>query len=188
MLTIEKVKGMGACHEALGWAEPIWNGNEDTEISVIKRLMKDKKYTWVNWLIVQLMNHNNKIRYAIFAAEQVTIEIYEKKYPEDKRPCKAVDAAKLVLKNDTEETRVYALDAGNAAACAGNAAYVVYAKDVANAAYAAYAIAYAVYSIDTANAARYAANATAYAVYAVKEKLQIKILEYGLKLLKTELK
>jgi len=36
----------------------------------------------------------DSVKLAIFAAEQV-IEIYEKKYPNDKRPREAIEAAKI---------------------------------------------------------------------------------------------
>ena len=96
MLTIKKVKQMGACQDALDWGEKIWKEKEFKEMDAIKRLMKEKRYDWANWLIARLLSRDNKTRYAIFAAEQV-IGIYEKKYPNDDRPRKAIEAAKAVL-------------------------------------------------------------------------------------------
>ncbi len=105
---------------------------------------------YANWLIVWKMNHEQRIQYAIFAAEQV-IGIYEDKYPNDKRPREAIKAAKKYLKSKYK-----------------------------NAAYAAYAAA------NTANAAAYAAANAANAANAAatRNKMQIKILEYGLKICK----
>jgi hypothetical protein len=85
----------------------------------------------------------DSVAFAIYAAELV-IDIYEKKYPGDKRPRQAIEAAKKVLKSDTKKNR-------NAAYAA---AYAAYAADAAADA-AAYAAAYA------ANAAAYAADAAA---------------------------
>ena len=51
-------------------------------------------------------------RSTLYAAEQV-LEIFEKKYPDDKRPRLAIEAARAVLKKDTKINRdaAYAADA-----------------------------------------------------------------------------
>jgi hypothetical protein len=121
--------------------------------AVIKSLVKQGHMDWANWTIVRLMTHPQKIRYAIFAAEQV-IELFEKEYPNGKRPRNAVEAAKKYLKESTDENKHAAKAAGKAASYA--------------AAYAAYA----------------ASNAAAYAAYvAVLKKMKIKILKFGLTIL-----
>ena len=53
--------------------------------------------------------------YAIFAAEQV-IGFFEKKYPEDKRPRKAIEAAKDYLKDPSDKNKAAAYAAAYAAA------------------------------------------------------------------------
>lgn len=45
-LTIDSVKKMDACAEAIVWAENIWNGKEENAVKVIKRLMDEEKYDW----------------------------------------------------------------------------------------------------------------------------------------------
>jgi len=90
--------------------------------------------------------------YAIFAAEQV-LGIYEKKYPEDGRPRKAIEAAKAWIKNPFEETKkaAYAADAAARAAAhaaaraAADAVARAAARAAADAAYAAYAAYAAIY-------------------------------------------
>ena len=82
-------------------------------------------------MIQKSVNQKQAIRVAIFSAELV-IDIYEKKYPEDKRPRQAIEAAKAYLKKPNEVNNAAANRAANAAA---NAAYAAYAA--ANAAYAA---------------------------------------------------
>ena len=100
------------------------------------------------------MEYKQYVAYAIYAAEQV-IGIYEKKHPDDKRPRQAIEAAKKCLENPTKENKA----AANAAAFAD-----------------------AAYTADAADAAAYAAaNAAA---YTARKKMKLKILEYGLKLLK----
>ena len=71
-----------------------------------KHLKQDNKQCWQEMKLVKVWNWNKKdsVSLAIFAAELV-IDIYEKEYPKDKRPRKAIEAAKRVLKNDNAKTR-----------------------------------------------------------------------------------
>ena len=157
IIDIEFLKDRAACIEGIAYfeeeiKEPI------AARELINRLLatkKREKMEWVNWLLCKLFSRPQYIQYAVFAAEQV-LPIFEAKYPSDKRPRKAIEAAKQVVLNDTEENRKIA-------------AYVAYAA--ANAAYSAadatYAAAYAAYAAaDAANAAAYAANAANAAAYA----------------------
>ena len=159
-LTKKWLNEKNACSYGMEW---FLNQNETDSTNVIKNLLSDEvaqKQTqsidWANWLIVRVMTHTQYIAYAIFAAEQV-IDIFEKKYPDNRRPREAINAAKKVLKNNNIKTR---------AAAASAAAY----------AYAAYASAAYAASADAASAA------AAYYDYTKKEML-IKIINYGLKLL-----
>ena len=86
----------------------------------IKQLSK-YRYDWANWLLVRLMTLEQKRKYAIFAAEKV-LHIFEAKYPTDKRPRKAIEAAEAVLENDTKENR-------SKADAAADDAYTAYADD-----------------------------------------------------------
>ena len=99
--------------------------------SFIEKLIECKRLQEANWLIVRVLAKEDNIRYAIYSAEQV-LDIFEKKYPGDKRPRKAIEAAKKYLKNPTEKNKNSAADAANAAYTAANAAYTA-----ANAAYTA---------------------------------------------------
>jgi hypothetical protein len=60
------------------------------------------------------MNYKQYVSYAVFAAEQV-VGIYEKKYPDDKRARKAIEAAKLCISKPTEENKRAAYTAAYAA-------------------------------------------------------------------------
>ena len=104
------------------------------------------------------MTEQNEAQFMIQAAEQV-LDIFEKKYPSDKRPRKAIEAAKNYLKNPCKETK-------DAAAAAAYAYAYAYAAAAAAADADAYAYAYAA-----------AADADADAV------LRVKIIKYGLSLL-----
>ncbi len=165
-VTFEILKTFNPCVDALEWAEKTYKPTANVKSEVlIKDLMSKKRYEWANWLIVRLMDKPQYVAYAIYAAEQV-IDIYEKKYPNDVRPRKAIEAAKEYLKNPSEENKCAAANAARAAArAAANAAYA-----------AADAAAYA--------AADAAADAAYAAADAARKKLQIKILKYGLKLMR----
>ena len=99
-----------------------------------------------------MMKRQQSLRYAIYTARQV-LDIFEKIYPDDKRPREAINAAFKCLESDTKKNRQLA--AAYAASAAADAA------DAADAAYA-------------------------YAAYAASErkKIQLKILRYGLEILK----
>ena len=185
-ISIKWLEKNGACSEGKEWFQ---NQQETDGVLVIKKLIGEKQYNWANWTIVRLMTHKQKVQYAVYAAEQV-IEIFEKKYQNDKRPREAIEAAKAYLKDPSDKNKNAAANAANAAyaaayAAAYTAAYTAaYAADAAAdaAAYAAAYSAYSAYSADAAYAAYAAANAAAYAANAAADRtaMQVKILEYGL--------
>jgi len=63
----------------------------------VEKLMSDNKFDWASWYVTKFFDKGQSVEYAIFAAEQV-LNIYEKEYPEDDRPRKAIEAAKEYLK------------------------------------------------------------------------------------------
>ena len=153
-VTEKRLRALGACSDGKDYV--VNNCPHTDSIKVVEWLIKEDKLDWANWLIVRVMERKQYLAYAIYSAEQV-IDIYEKKYPDDKRPRNAIKAAEKVLKNDTKKNR--------AAAAAASAAYAAY--DAADAAY------------DAADAAYDAADAAA------KRKMRLKILRYGLRLLRS---
>jgi hypothetical protein len=165
-ITREFLKEKRACSDGFKW----WCDNCEglSDVDQIKKLA-EHRFSWANWLIVRIMSYEQYVSYAIFAAEQV-IGIYEKKYPEDKRPRKAIEAAKECLKDPSGKNKKAAYAAAGDAYAA---AYTAYAA----AAYAAYA---AAGDADDADDAAYAA--AAYAATA-RNKLRKKIINYGIKLL-----
>ena len=97
---------------------------------------EDDKECWEEIKLVKAWKWEKKdsVELAIFAAELV-IDIFEKQYPDDKRPREAIKAAKKWLKNPTEENR-------HAASASAAYAYASAASASASAyAYAAYAAA-----------------------------------------------
>ena len=156
MNILRELKKQSACKEGIEWIK----GQKDKSLkSLFIQALKEKKYEDISWGISKLLKKDDKTRYAIYAAKQV-LSIFEKEYPKDKRPRLAIKAAENYLKNPLNENK----KAANSAALAANSA--------ANS--AAYSAAY--------SAAALAANSAADAAYS-KEKMQIKILKYGYRLL-----
>ena len=172
-ITIEQLNELDACKEGVDWFQ---TQNETDHEAIILKLMADNKFNWANWLIVRLMTHKQKVQYAVFAAEQV-IDIFERKYPQDKRPRAAIDAARACIENPNKgNRRAYA--AATAAYAAATAAY-------ADADATAYAAAYAAYAAYAAADAATAAYAAAYAADA-RGELRAKIINFGLELLRVK--
>jgi len=111
----------------------------------------------------------DSVAFAIYCAE-LSLPIFEKRYPKDKRPRQAITAARRWLKNPTKKNADAADAAYAAAYAAANAAAAADAD-----AYAAYAAADAAYA--AAADAAYAAGA-AYARKDVKEKIEKWIKAY----------
>ena len=177
-ITLDWLKQQSACQDGYEWSIKTLNKKSMAVNNFIDKLMAENKFNWANWVIVRVIDRPQKIRYAVFAAEQV-IDIFEKKYPNDKRPRNAIEAAKKVVENDTPKTRADA----DAAAYAADAAYADAAYAAAADAYAADADA-AAYAYAAAAAAADAYAAAADAADAMRKEMQIKIINYGLSLLK----
>ena len=114
--------------------------------------------------------------FAIWCAEQV-LPVFEDRYPNDDRPRRAIEAAKVAIENPSEENKMVAIAAAYTADAASWAARAAYAAADADAAYAAswaaraaswaaraaYAAADADAATDAAEAA-FTADATAWAL------------------------
>jgi hypothetical protein len=123
------------------------------------------------------------IRYAVYAAEQV-IDIFEKKYPKNKRPRESIQAAKRYLKNPSKENKEKCKVAAESAWSAILARAKARTTDTLMRVTAA-----AVVAIDASKAVAYdatwaAENASGAAAAAGNDKRLEKIIKYGLKLLK----
>jgi hypothetical protein len=124
---------------------------------VVTQLMSENRFFWANWLTCRALSGKQRIQYAIFPAEQV-LDVFEKKYPADKRPRLEIEAAKKVLERDTSKNRK-----------------------------AAHAAAHSSHSSDPATYATYAAIA-AISATAARKAMRTKIINYGLLLLNATLK
>jgi len=182
-ITRDFLRKQEACEDGYKW----WCKNCEglSNIEQIKKLAQHR-FDWANWLIVRILNHKQRLQYAVFAAEQV-IDIYEKKYPNDNRPRKAIEAAKKCIKRNSK----YNIDAAYNAAAAVAAVYAAYADADYDACYASYyacAAAYtaydaAYYADDAAYTAAYDAAACA---VNVDNKYEKDIINYGIKLIEVK--
>jgi hypothetical protein len=172
ILTKKWLKEKSACKDGVEW----FNEQKETDVvKVLRKLVKEDRWDWANWTICRVFKYKQRVQYAVFAAEQV-IDIYEKKYPDNKKPREAIEAAKKCIDNPSEENKKAADDAAAAAYAAAAAADADAAADAA---------AYAAYADAAADAAAYAAADVyaAAAAYAARNKMRIKILNYGISLL-----
>ena len=202
-ITAEWLTQKNACSQGQAWFAA--QGVTESD-AVVKKLIAEGRYSWASWLICRLFDRRQRIQYAVFAAEQV-LDIFEKKYPADKRPRLAIEAAQRCIDNNSAYAATDAYDAAadaydaadaaaNAAVDAANAAAANAAAAAANAAAAAANAANAADAANADNATAYAAEAAAdaadaayhvVAAYAAeRNKMKKKILEYGQTLFTTE--
>ncbi len=177
-ITVEWLKEIEACPEAV---REFSEQKENRPVPLLKKMIRLDRLDWANWLVVRLMTYKQYVSYAVYAAERV-VSIYEKKYPNDDRPRKAIKAAKECIKFPTKKNKdaaayaaadAYAADAYAAAAAAVRAAADAAYAAAADAAYAA---------ADAAADAAAAAYAAVRAADAARKKMKIRILKYGIKL------
>jgi hypothetical protein len=155
-VTLNFLEKHDACREAVVWVK---TQKKKDHKSLFKALIiEEKDLSWGIWYLTRTFNKTQNIKLAIYTANQV-LHIYEKKYPDDKRPRKAIRAARKYLKNPDSENYAAAY-AAYAVADVADAAHAADAADVADVAHAAYA-----------------------AAHAAKKELQLKIIRYGIKLL-----
>jgi hypothetical protein len=131
-------------------------------------IIQENQECWSEMRIVKAWHwkKEDSMALAIFAAEQV-IDIFEKEYPNNKRPREAIEAAKAYLKEPTEANRKKTADAAYAANAVANATYVV-----------TYMVTY------LENATRVTEYAVAYVMY-TPDKLRAKIDKWFTKHIKT---
>jgi hypothetical protein len=114
-ITKEWLNGKRACKEGFDW----WEKHAEANVKKLAlRLVKENHFDWANWMLTRIFDKTQNIKYAIFAAEQV-IGIYEKDYPKDDRPRKAIEAAKDYLKKSNANAAKAAKAAKAAAPAAG---------------------------------------------------------------------
>ena len=153
-ITKEWLKEKKACSEGVKW----FKKQDKTDIDdICRQLLKENHFNWANWTLIHNMTYKQHVSYAVYAAELV-LHIFEEKFPDDKRPRIAIEAAKKCIENPPKKNKELAKVAHATDAAADAAA------DAANAAHATHAAADAAYT-------------------AADAKIKPKIIEYGIKLL-----
>jgi len=117
-ITTKFLKELKACQEGIDLVATYKNKDRK---AVIECLIADGKLDWANWLLPRTMTYKQYVSYAVFAAEQV-IGVYEKEYPDDKRPRQAIEAAKRCIENPSEKNKAAAAATAAATATASAAA------------------------------------------------------------------
>lgn len=93
-LTLKQLKELDPCHEGFKW----YSQNIKTEtVEEILTILSNHRWDWCRWLFVRLLDIKSNRILAIYCAELV-LPIFEEKYPTDKRPREAVEAARLYAK------------------------------------------------------------------------------------------
>jgi hypothetical protein len=182
-----------ACSEAV---DAFCSQKERELIPLLRKMIRADKLDWANWLIVRKMNRRQLVRYAVYAAEQV-IDNYEKEYPDDDRPRKAIQAAKRYIKNPTAQNKLAArsaaADAWSSARSAESAESAARSAESAawsaarSAASAAWSAAWSAESAGraVARSVAWSAESAAISIAWSAESTELKkVLRYGVKLIK----
>ena len=110
----------GACEECYAWAQT----QTDRGHAAFLRAAAEENFSYFTWCVKKSFDKHQSVEFAVYCAE-LALPIFERKFPDDERPRKAIAAARAAAADDA------------AAASAYSAAYAY------DAAYAAYASAYA---------------------------------------------
>jgi len=180
-ISVESLKKMGACEEGIEEFKKLFG---DKEVDAIQALLKFAKLEprYSIWWLTETFSKEHNVKLAIYSAELV-LHIFEDKYPDDDRPRKAIEAAKEYLKNPTEDNR----NASYAAAAASSAAAYASSASSSSASSSASSAAYsAAVSYFASSASSSSASSAAYDAEYEKAKSEtyLKIIKYGIKLLK----
>ena len=116
-ITTELLKSLNACQEGIDLVATYEDKNPE---SVVRRLVADDHWDYANWLLPRLMDYKGYVSYAVYSAELV-LPIWEKKYPKDGRPRKAIEAAKRCIDDPSKKNK-------EAAAAAERATWAAWAK------------------------------------------------------------
>ena len=100
-ITTELLESLNACQSGINLVATY--PDKDHE-AVIRRLVADDHWDYANWLLPRLMDYRGYVSYAVYAAELV-LPIWEKKYPDDKLPRKAIEAAKRCIDDPSENNK-----------------------------------------------------------------------------------
>src|SRR5579863_171873 len=156
-ITEKRLVEMQACSDGIRW---FVSHKVSLLTDLVLALVVDNHADYARWLLSHLMTHSQRIMWAVFSAEQA-IESFEKVYPDDMRPRKAIQAAKDFLAGKIDASAAYSA-AYSATSATYSAAYSA-ASATYSAASAAYSAAYSATSATySAASAAYSATSAAY--------------------------
>jgi hypothetical protein len=112
LITKEWLQEQNACQLGIDW---FVSHSFKTVNTVVKGLIKDKKFEWADWLLTHLFSHKQNVLFACFSAK-LSLKYFEKQYPNDKRPRLAIEAAIKWSKYPTKENQSAAWSAAESAA------------------------------------------------------------------------
>jgi len=177
---IEKWK---PCKDSIRWIK-----EQDTKdvFKLINRLRKsniEDTDDWLFWAIPRLLKtRENRARLAVYCAELV-LPMFERKYPNDKRPRQAIQATKNWINSPTEKNRAIARTAKVAALAVGDVTVGIPGIVAWITAWAAEVVESDIEAIIVKSVTGTARNSAD----VVKDKGSIvKIIDYGIELLKLE--
>jgi hypothetical protein len=131
-LRLSVLKTTKACEEAREWAKAFYAGRTKATVrAVIADLVRENHQDWALWILPRLMTHRQTVRYAVFCARQ-SLSVYEARFPNDRRPRQAIDAAEAFVRHPSAKNRAAARAAARAARAAAGDAWA--AGDAARAA------------------------------------------------------
>jgi hypothetical protein len=185
-INIEWLEKHEACIEGINWVKDckLFNPIKLIETAIKSNNLEYLKYC--NWGITKLFNKKQNVLYAIYSAKEC-LQFYESKYPNDDRPRKAIESAEKYIKRQTKENKAAAESAAWSAALAAESARSAWsARSARSAALAARSAALAAESARSARSAWSAALAaeSARSAALAEKEMYIKILKYGIELLK----
>ena len=129
-ITLKMLEDMGACVDGKEW---FIKSKKRTLKSIIPALLKENHADYARWLLSRLMTQPQRVLWACYSVELIA-PLFEKQCPNDKRPRKAIAAARAWLISAYVAANAVATNAAANDAAANAAANAAYAAAAANAA------------------------------------------------------
>ena len=163
--TLNEIREHSPCSG--GWAKllkSLGKTHADDEPLALEQILDSNGLADALWALRVVRGYDKELRLFACQCARLVLPIYEKQYPEDGRPRKAIEAAEAFALGQIGKAELEKAHAN--AADASRAAYAADVADAADVAYAAYAAAYAAYAAADASRAAYAAADASRAAYA----------------------
>jgi type IV secretory pathway VirB10-like protein len=190
-ITVDQLKDLNACQAGIDW---FISCKKISLKAVVASLLLDNHADYARWLLSRLLTHPQNIKWAIYSAE-LSLNYFEKEYPTDNRPRKAIQAAKdflagkidqlaaeLAAESAARSAESAARSAAESAARSAESAARSAARSAESAARSAESAARSAWSA-AESAARSAESAAESAARSARAKIDKKIMNYALELL-----